>query len=293
MPISCINFSNRHCERTRSNPSRRALGKMDCRVALLLAMTGISAAHADTATLPAELMNNGAPVEALCFENVSADEWLDVNQCVTGDIVKVPAKPEDAWAKDLLGYRYRYKQDTSDAQSYSFYQYVGQWNGSPVIVSYGSGGGTGQFTSLMSIERAGAKVRVLQGFAAGDRCNGGISDAKIEGGTLKYGQNMTPIDFLQIADDNPNDVQPYEDLEASAASCFAVARFEDEKLTGVSLLPLPADASDTAPYKYQACFNKLYNALLASGKKELSVKELKEFTKNFNEQCVAAPVPTQ
>ena len=83
------------------------------------------------------------------------------------------------------------------------------------------------------------------------------------------------------------DLQPYEDLEASAASCFGVARFEDEKFVGVSLLPLPPEETTAAPaYKYQQCFNQLYRGLLEKGKKELSVKELKEFTAEFNEVCL-------
>lgn len=236
--------------------------------------------------LPAELQYNGAPIDPLCFENVSADEWLDISHCAKGEIEKLPPKPEDAWAADKIGYSYRYTVDKSDAVSYSYYQYVGQWNGSPVVVSYGSGGGTGQFTSMVSIERNASKIRVLQGFAAGDRCNGGVVDAKVSLGTLYYGQNMTPIDFLQLADDNPHDLQPYDDLEASAASCFGVARFEDEKFVGVTLGQLPQAQKGDATYKYQDCFNTLYRGLLEKGKKELSVVELKEFTGQFNEVCL-------
>jgi len=237
--------------------------------------------------LPNELMDDGQPIEAMCFEDVSADEWLDIKSCVPAEIVKLPVEPNDQWAAGKAGYSYRYKEDRSDAVSYSYYQYLGQWNGSPVVVSYASGGGTGQFSSLLSIERTGSKIRVLQGFGAGDRCNGGIVDAKINFGTLYYGQNMTPIDFLQIAEDNTHDLQPYEDLEASAASCFGVARFEDEKFVGVTLLPQPAEDTTAAPaYKYQQCFNKLYRGLLEKGKKELSIKELKEFTGEFNQVCL-------
>lgn len=257
--------------------------------ALLLAWIPAFAGMTDAfaADLPPELQNNGAPLEPLCFEEVSADEWLDVNACVKNQIVKLPARAEDSWAADKIGYQYKYKEDKSDATSYSYYKHIGQWNSLPVVLSYSSGGGSGQFTSLMSIERNVGKMRVLQGFAAGDRCNGGIYDAKISLGTLYYGQNITPIDFLQLAEDNPNDLQPYDDLEASAASCFGVAKFEDEKFVGVTLTSDAADQKDwTAQYKYQSCFNRLYRELLAKGKKELSVSELKEFTAQFNEECV-------
>ena len=253
----------------------------------LTLLAALAAAPLYAAAIPPELTFNNAPIEALCFEKVSADEWVDLGSCVSKEIEKLPANPADTWTADKIGYHYRYKEDASDAVSYSYYHYIGQWNGTPVVVSYGSGGGTGQFSSLMSIDRNANKVRVLQGFAAGDRCNGGVVNARIEWGTLHYGQHMTPIDFLQIAEDNPNDVQPYEDLEASATSCYGVAHFEDEKFTGVTLQDIPADTPENATmYKYQPCFNRLYRGLLSAGKKELSVTELNEFTGQFNQVCL-------
>lgn len=236
--------------------------------------------------LPSELMLDGQPIDPLCFEAVSADEWVDISKCSDAKIIKLPAE-SDGFAADKVGYRYRYQEDKSDAVSYSYYQYIGSWNGAPVVLSYGSGGGTGQFTSLISIERNGNKIRVLQGFGAGDRCNGGIVDAKISLGTLYYGQNMTPIDFLQIADDNPQGLQPYDDLEASASSCFGIARFEDEKFVGVTLQDVPKSNDTSTTYKYQSCFNRLFHDQLAKGKKELSVSALKEFTAQFNQVCLS------
>lgn len=242
-------------------------------------------------TLPAELIYNGQPVDAKCFEDMSADEWLDVAACVPPEITKLP-DPAGEWANGKIGYNYRYKEDMSDAVSYSYYDYIGLWNAAPVILSYSSGGGTGQFTSLASVERVANKIRVLQGFGAGDRCNGGVVDAKIEYGVLYYGQNMTPIDFLQMAEDNPHDLQPYDDLEASASSCFGIARFRDEKFVGVTLLDMPeSQPAAGTTYKYQDCFNKLFRAKLAKGEKELSVNELKEFTGEFNQVCLLDDQP--
>lgn len=278
MSISCIAFYKHRCE---SLKRARLYG---C-VAAFHAMAITPTFAAD---FPPELTFNNAPIDAMCFEEVSADEWVDVARCVKAEIAKLPADGMEAWAADKIGYSYRYKNDKSDATSYSYYQYIGQSNGAPVVLSYSSGGGTGQFTSLVSIERNAGKIRVLQGFGAGDRCNGGIVDAKISFGTLSYGQNMTPIDFLQIADDNPQDLQPYEDLEASAGSCFGVARFEDEKFVGVTLAAVPKSQEGGTIYKYQDCFNTLYRELLAKGKKELSVSELKEFTGEFNQRCVSS-----
>ena len=244
-------------------------------------------------SLPPELMHNGQPIDPLCFEAVSADEWLPLGGCVDEGIVMLDTLPEGAQAMGDIGYYYRYREDTSQTSAlpYSFYRYIGQWNGAPVLLTQTSGGGTGKFSALMSIERTGNTIRVLQGFAAGDRCNGGIEDVRLEAGTLYYSQWLVPYDFLQIAEDNPGDLQPYQDLEASAASCVARARYKDGELAGVALESTPDTAEQDLPgwaekYPYQSCFNNLYRAYLTQGKKELSIQQLKEFTGEFNRLCL-------
>jgi hypothetical protein len=257
------------------------------RLALILLPFAASAAD-----LPKELLVDGKPLDPLCFENVSADEWLDVHKCQPIDIIKEPALSTD-WAKGKIGYNYHSKDDESVSGSYSYYEYLGQWNGAPVIMTYSSGGGSGQFTSLLSFEREGDKIRVLQGFALGDRCNGGVVNAKIEKGRLSYGQWITPYDFLQLADDNPNDMQPYDDLESSAASCYGIARYIDGDAVGITLESQGNEAGTdqkdwTEKFPHQACFNQLYRSYLTKGKKELTLQELKGFTGEFNRLCSKA-----
>ncbi len=248
-------------------------------------------ASVTTPTLPEELMFNGKPIDPLCFEAVSADEWLDVSKCTDDDVVKVDGMPSEAFA-NRIGYQYHFKDVEGTPQAYSYYEYVGSWNGAPVIMTYANGGGNGRFSALISIERNAGKIRVLQGFAAGDRCNGGITDVKLEQGTLAYGQWISPFDFLQMVDDNPADLRAYDDLDASASSCYGVARYKDGELSGISLVMeerqnlLGDTPENTQKSSYQKCFNELYSTYLAQGKKDLSIQQLKEFTGEFNRLCI-------
>lgn len=239
---------------------------------------------------PSALLINGKPIDPFCFESASTDEWLDVTKCVNPDIIKTEDIKPDASNVARVGYNYRYK-DIDDGSGYTMYDYIGLWSGAPVILVSSNTGGTGKFTSLLAIEREGKKIRVLQGFAAGDRCNGGVVDVKLENGVLHYGQRIVPFDFLQLADDNPNDLQAYESLETSATSCFGVARYADTELTGVTLKGITGDEGKDRPewtekFVHQSCFNKIYSAYLTQGKKDLSVQQLKEFTGEFNRVCL-------
>ena len=256
-------------------------------------LLGASAAYGADPVLPKELLQDNKPVSPLCFESISADEWQDVTKCGQADIIAQPGLPNDFF-NGKIGYQYRFKEDTQAGSTmpYSYYEYVGQWNSSPVVASYTSGGGSGNFTSLMSIEREGNKIRVLQGFGGGDRCNGGITDIRIENGALHYGQWVTPIDFLQLADDNPAELQPYEALEASAASCFGVANYEDGKFVGITLKSTNDETGNdrtgwSEQFTHQICFNKIYRSYLTQNKKDLSIQALKEFTGEFNRLCLA------
>ncbi len=284
MPISCTNFCSelrRHCERKRSNLVRLWIAS------LALAMT---VQPVLSATLPEELMFNGKPIDPLCFEAVSADEWLDVSKCSGDDIVKTEGLPSDKFT-GKIGYQYHFKDVDSSVVAYSYYDYIGSWNGSPVLLTHANGGGTGHFSALISVERNANKIRVLQGFAAGDRCNGGITDVKLEQGTLAYGQWISPFDFLQIVDDNPAELRAYDDLDASAASCYGIAYYKDGELMSISLEKdgenAPSELAETSEKSpYQTCFNELYSAYLRQGKKDLSIQQLKEFTGEFNRLCI-------
>ena len=91
------------------------------------------------------------------------------------------------------------------------------------------------------------------------------------------------------------------DLEATSESCFASANYfysltEDrENFVSVRLYdePVQDEKGRTERYRYQSCFNRIFNDYLARGKTALTPKEVDEFAARFRDECVkpAAPVP--
>ncbi len=117
----------------------------------------------------------------------------------------------------------------------------------------------------------------------------------MEGEDFFYSRELTPIDLLGLALlDKPLDLNPHEDLEATTESCFAAANYvysltqDREDLVSVRLYDEPAvdEKGQTDRFRYQSCFNRIYNAYLAEGKTALSPKDVDEFAARFRDECL-------
>ena len=246
-----------------------------------------------THELPEELMFHGQPIEPDCMDfatkmDSSSFDPVDLATCKAGDIV--PDTPPSWNQHGEYGYSHKYNDTSLKKPYYIYYRFLGYMEGLPVVLIRAGGGGSGKFDFIIRIERKADTLRLIDPLVIGDRCNGGISKARVENGALSYEQEITPFDFLTLADDNPHDLKAYKSLEASAASCFGTARYAADKLVSVRLKPDAADEKGwTEQYRYQRCFNRLYREYIVQGKNELSPALLKEFTHVFNKQCVEAP----
>lgn len=161
-----------------------------------------------------------------------------------------------------------------------------------LLIAY-SGGGTGTFDNILIIQRTADELRLLKTLGEGDRCNGGISEEKIAGDDFYYSRNLTPIDIIRLATEVKIDGAAYEDLEASAISCFGLAHYkynlaeDKEELIAVSLGEQKEDEKGwTDKYQAQSCFNKIYNSYIKAKKTELSLTDLNEFAKKFKDECL-------
>ena len=52
------------------------------------------------------------------------------------------------------------------------------------------------------------------------------------------------------------------------------------------LLPVADEKGRTERFRYQSCFNRIYNAYLAEGKTALTPKDVDEFAARFRDECV-------
>lgn len=249
--------------------------------------------------LPPEMRFNGQPIDPLCVELPLGEDPLLVgpvvlDQCRKDNVI-VPAQASlQPDAQGWIGYHYGYSSDdVADAEpsmaAFSKYRYIGAYNGQQIILSAQGGGGSGVFTALSAFERVGNALIRVQDYALGDRCNNGVADARIENGALVYEVNLTPPDILGLAGLEKKMI-PYQDLENSAASCFATAQYKDGQFHAVRLNP---DAFQdrlgwTGNYKYQACFNSLGRSMIESRMVFLTQRYLQRLSQAFIDACLSA-----
>lgn len=140
-------------------------------------------------------------------------------------------------------------------------------DGSVFYLLTDSGGGSGIFTSVIGVRTDGSRLRKTLDIAGGDRCSGGIRNARMSSSTLVIEQNLTPYMLAQhlagLIEDG-NDEAPFgrEDWPYCATCCTAHRKTEYQ-LSGT---PQPASTLkiDLANLKIQATNNNAAACLLQS-----------------------------
>jgi hypothetical protein len=246
-------------------------------------------AVAATTDFPPELLVDGKPLEPYCMNQFllgASLQMVDMRDCDMKDIE--PSQEAGFNKDDEYGYEYGYKgDDWSPSKSFIYYQYLGMYDGLPVVMVKGTGGANGQMVVLMTLQREGDKLKMVEEFAGGDRCSGGIVDPRIEEGKLKFDRLMTPYDFLIVSENNIHEIDAYDDLEASFVSCFGKASYENGLFKEIKLTAKGKHLNTyTEEVTYQNCFNRIYKEYLHQGVQALNHEGLKAFTQTFNKLCI-------
>lgn len=159
-----------------------------------------------------------------------------------------------------------------------------------------SGGGTGIFSEVVEVRRSAggsggpATITAMSVFGGGDRCNGGISGARLDGETLLVQQRATPAGLIAAGDRNL-DVFRYGLYDCAICCAGSV----DHRLSldggggGVAQATITDTlaAEDEAADSAQACFDRLVKG---RGRlpQTLTAAALAELTKAFVAACPAA-----
>ena len=158
-------------------------------------------------------------------------------------------------------------------------------------------------SNIVLLRKNGAWLNLVRVWTEGSACNGGVSNERIDKDNFLYSRDLTPVDLLGLATGVPLSLTPNEDLETTSESCSALANYvydltqDREDLLSVRLYDEPEkdEKGRTERYRYQSCFNRIFNDYLARGKTALTPKEVDEFAARFRDECVkpaaAAPVP--
>lgn len=151
--------------------------------------------------------------------------------------------------------------------------------------------------TLMLLEKQGSLLLLLRAWPEGTGCSGAIDGERIEGDNFFYARELTPLSLLELSEPAKSgalELSPNEDLEAGMLHCVGVAsyvyNFAEDSDTLISVR-LDEETRDTNPartagYRFQTCFNVLYNSYVEQGRILLSPKDLDEFARAFQEKCV-------
>ena len=247
-----------------------------CSVSILAAVVWTFAAAAQS---DQPWLIDGKPIPLACFNTLrtydsSRNTPVDLTKCQTGT-------PSGTIANGPTGFK-----DTDDS-GYFHYTYLGEKDGLAVLFVDSSGGGTGHFSELWGLKRASNIVQLAQTYAAGDRCNGSVSNARLVGGNLRYDISITPFDLIDMGDKGSRLVA-YQDLEAAALSCVAVVHMRNDKLEGVTLTEKALEDTPgwTGQYRYQSCFNRFYRDAVTRKETEMDAGRLSVFAHGFVQTCV-------
>ena len=180
----------------------------------------------------------------------------------------------------------QYKVIANPAQDEFLIRYL--WNG----------GGSGFFSGIQLLGLRGSTLKLVKDFSiGGDRCNGGVLTENSPSGDLRILQNQTPIDFLEASQTGRSlNLESYEDLEASATSCYAQLVFTPTptktglklELLGMKTLEIGDKNTDIQTrHSLQGCFDVQFNKLRKTKKNELlQKKDLEDFARGFKKACL-------
>ncbi|TVR95209.1 MAG: hypothetical protein EA406_14470 [Rhodospirillales bacterium] len=161
-----------------------------------------------------------------------------------------------------------------------------------------SGGGTGQFSSVLAVTVDGDTLRIIAALPIGDRANGGIVNAAVDAGVLTVERSLTPFDLAALlyqawggSDDRPFGLRAYDDLPACAVCRMADAAYRvsadfDQQLQGVRV-----DAEGLAAldgFRTAPPFDCLFGFATAElGLDWISADRLAEMAAAYRSRCIA------
>jgi hypothetical protein len=148
--------------------------------------------------------------------------------------------------------------------------------------------------NIVLLRKNGTWLGLIRSWKEGSACEGGIIAERMEDDNFLYSRELTPADLLDLAVDPKLEIEAHVDLEATSESCFAAANFvynltqDVEDLVSVRLYDEPAvdEKGKTERFRYQSCFNRIFNDYLARGKTALTPKEVDEFAARFRDECL-------
>lgn len=266
-------------------------------LASLFSVSVATAAMANEPSTPELLQYQGKPVDALCIAQLLPMEMpqdaptVKLGECGAKGMNITLMQGNSSYFNDRGFMGSEYMENEGGRASYAYYKDLGDADGARLLWLERSGGGSGKFSNIIMVSRAGDVLTMQQQLLSGDRCNNGIVSAELKDGTLTTEQNITPMDLMDLADGNARKLATHKDLESSAASCIGTVEMIDgQRLAKVKLLNDEIAYTDiegqTERYTYQSCFNDMLQNAIRDGHTTLDQAGLKRFADGFYSRCM-------
>ncbi len=240
-------------------------------------------------SLPAELLVNGKPIPPLCFApfvNLAGDEVKPLSlksaPCLKSDY---PYNPE-ALTRGFLGYNLPMQAEHSMRPPAIFYRYVGNNKNHFLFELNYSGGGSGFFSSIVTLELKNGALTLLRTIDGGDRCMGGVSHAELSDGRLSYQKKLTPLGLVSLLTTvNNRSLESLSVYPDCAVCCIGELTIKDKlpyqfKFNGELI-------SGASNKEVVDCINKKLKAAGATEQKSLGIQALRQLLRSMNEICLA------
>lgn len=247
-----------------------------------------------TVVVPEDFQYQGKPISPLCILRIANGEsnkaaTVNLSNCTQNE-KKYKLEPDQSMIeKGFIGYDYTKKnsKEAYAATESAYYKYLGKFKNFHVIYFISSGGGSGTFTSVFLLDRKGNNIKYAKNIIpVGDRCNGGIETVSLKDGKLNYSLHITPYNYIELSGIKLPDIKAYDGLSACAACCQGTAQFESDfensQLVSINI----GDSFENSQGVYQDCFNSVLKDYKAHAKQTLSVKEIKDFVRKFQNMCL-------
>ena len=273
----------------------RALPRVVLMTAALVAAGALAGCKAKLpADVPGEFTYHGVAIHPAAVSALyhSPTGQLDLAAFKTNLEARQWEDQPDWWVTD-------YEEDVTSGRSpfFAYTAFAGPITGGTELyvlsVTFNSGE-PADVDNIVLLQKNGSWLSVVRVWTEGSACNGGILNQRLENDNFFYSRELTPIDLLDLAHDTHFDLTANQDLEATSESCFATANYvysltqDVETLSTVRLYeePVQDEKGVTEKYKYQSCFNRIFNDYIARKQTVLTAKDVEDLAARFKSDCL-------
>lgn len=222
-----------------------------------------------------EFSYKNLPIDPICILESNTAQVVDLDNCSFKNLISID---------NFTGHTsYKYHTLKDFIPGSASYELLGISKDSFVVHANFIGGLTSRLNFIKYYKISENKLLTVFSGPSGDRCHGGIFNAKIENDMVYYDMDLTARLFVKYFYSEEKYKEQLEKLNNCAICKFATLHFRDHQLQSVTLTNLHSKIQEN---QYQQCFNHLHQKQINQNKLNLDIKSAKEFINNFIKRCI-------